>query len=437
MEERSYETASLGETSADELVLKSSSDFSDTEIDIYKTDEIAANYQRAQKLSNAVKDYESELVQEHLSLDLYRAKGKTKNKISFNDMTLEENLNYIKYTLKDSDEAFKLFEITRDTFGSLTPEIPAALVQKIATKTKDIDRKGEVRDKIVRRPQYKQMLRQIKEKVGELDNRQLVDTLYSVGKLHQKKLGAEIAEEAKLFPFMYHFVAEFLEEVTDRVDQLDPQEIAYLLKGLTNLHDIVTSDPNAEEKEQKFRQQLLAHLNLDHAKVSTFDPYTVSKVLRYLLKYNDGGVEAQEIFKSFSLLLTQTVVNREAALVKSDLKDPLIDLEAHDVVDIVRIYATFAQDDDSLVPSFVPKLFKQKEGDVGQAESNVIKEATSRSLATQDDSSPQSLQLMSIQLLQTLQKPLLHKLESASIANISDLLFAYSTASPDMLQSKD
>ena len=62
MEERSYETASLGETSADELVLKSSSDFSDTEIDIYKTDEIAANYQRAQKLSNAVKDYESELV---------------------------------------------------------------------------------------------------------------------------------------------------------------------------------------------------------------------------------------------------------------------------------------------------------------------------------------------------------------------------------------
>ena len=44
MEERSYETASLGETSADELVLKSSSDFSDTEIDIYKTDEIAANY---------------------------------------------------------------------------------------------------------------------------------------------------------------------------------------------------------------------------------------------------------------------------------------------------------------------------------------------------------------------------------------------------------
>ena len=40
--------------------------------------------------------------------------------------------------------------------------------------------------------------------------------------------------------------------------------------------------------------------------------------------------------------MTQTVKSREAALVKSDLKDPLIDLETHDIVDIIRIYATFA-----------------------------------------------------------------------------------------------
>ena len=105
----------------------------------------------------------------------------------------------------------------------------------------------------------------------------------------------------------------------------------------------------------------MAHLNTDHGKVRTFDPYVISKVLRYLLKYNDGGAEAQEIFKSFSLLLTQTVKNREASLVNSDLKDPLIDLEAHDVVDIIRIYATFAQQDDTLVPTFVPKLFATDE----------------------------------------------------------------------------
>lgn len=55
-------------------------------------------------------------------------------------------------------------------------------------------------------------------------------------------------------------------------------------------------------------------MNTDHAKVSRFDPYTVSKALRYLLAYNEGGAEAQEIFKSFSLLLTQTIKSREASL---------------------------------------------------------------------------------------------------------------------------
>lgn len=112
MDERSYETASLGETSADELALKSASDLSDTEIDIYKSDEISAGYQKAQRLSNAVKDYEVELVHEHLGLDIYRAKGKTRNNISFKDLSLHENLNYIKFTLKDSKEAFNMFSIT-------------------------------------------------------------------------------------------------------------------------------------------------------------------------------------------------------------------------------------------------------------------------------------------------------------------------------------
>ena len=92
----------MGETSADELALRSASDMSDNEMDIYKTDDITSSYERAQKLSNSMKDYESELVKEHLQLDIYRAKGKSRNKISFNDLTLHENLNYIKYTLKDS-----------------------------------------------------------------------------------------------------------------------------------------------------------------------------------------------------------------------------------------------------------------------------------------------------------------------------------------------
>ena len=49
IDEKHYETASLGETSADELALreKTASDLSDTEIDIYRTDEISAGYLKA------------------------------------------------------------------------------------------------------------------------------------------------------------------------------------------------------------------------------------------------------------------------------------------------------------------------------------------------------------------------------------------------------
>jgi hypothetical protein len=43
-----------------------------------------------------------------------------------------------------------------------------------------------------------------------------------------------------------------------------------------------------------------------------------------------------------SLHLVQTINHRETSLKEADLKDPLIDLEPHDVVDIVRIYGVLA-----------------------------------------------------------------------------------------------
>ena len=60
-------------------------------------------------------------------MDLYRSKGLSKSKISFNDLTLQENLNYIKYDLKNTHEAFSLFDITKDKFNS-SPDIAASLI---------------------------------------------------------------------------------------------------------------------------------------------------------------------------------------------------------------------------------------------------------------------------------------------------------------------
>ena len=117
LNEKSYETASLGETSADELALQPSSGGEGNQVDILRShDQITSSYDEAAQLSEQVKDYESDIYSDHLSLDLYRTKAKSKTKISFKDLSLQENLNYIKYTLKDTNEAFDMFNITKYSF---------------------------------------------------------------------------------------------------------------------------------------------------------------------------------------------------------------------------------------------------------------------------------------------------------------------------------
>ena len=77
-----------------------------------------------------------------------------------------------------------MFKITNGAFGEYTADIPAALVQKIANRTKNITNK-KTWQQIVDRPEYKMMLKQIKKGVTNLSNRQFVDTLFSIGKLHK------------------------------------------------------------------------------------------------------------------------------------------------------------------------------------------------------------------------------------------------------------
>ena len=71
-------------------------------------------------------------------------------------MTLNENLNYIKHNLKNSHEAFKLFEITKEKFEN-KPEIAAQIIQKFATGS-DITKKN-FEEKLFGRVEYKEMLK--------------------------------------------------------------------------------------------------------------------------------------------------------------------------------------------------------------------------------------------------------------------------------------
>lgn len=136
--------------------------------------------------------YEKHIVDQYHQLDLYRTKGKKRAKISFNDLTLQENLNYIKFNLKNSNDAFELYNITQAKYN-VNPEIPASIVQKLAVRS--TLKASEVNEKLVARFEYKNMLRQIQNNLNLLDNKQAVDTLYSVAKLHKGSTATELAKE--------------------------------------------------------------------------------------------------------------------------------------------------------------------------------------------------------------------------------------------------
>lgn len=96
-------------------------------MDIFRDSDISRQFDLAKNKAADIEAYEAKVVEKYNGLDLYRMKGISHRKISFNDLTLEENLSYIKYDLKNTHEAFKLFDITKEKFAE-APEIAASLI---------------------------------------------------------------------------------------------------------------------------------------------------------------------------------------------------------------------------------------------------------------------------------------------------------------------
>ena len=109
-----------------------------------------------------------------------------------------------------------MFKITNGHFGEYTAEIPASLIQKIATRTRNITNQRTWLQ-IVNRPEYKMMLKQIKKGLANLSTRQFVDTLFSIGKMHKKQLPEETSQP--LFPFMNYLIGDFLQDAKDRIPE--------------------------------------------------------------------------------------------------------------------------------------------------------------------------------------------------------------------------
>ena len=280
----------MGETSADELALKSGEDSDKAKgIDILRSSPLTQSYENEKQLAADVALYEKEIIDKFHKLDVYRAKNKSRSKISFTDLTLTENLNYIKYNLKNSDEAFELFKITQDKYSN-NPELAASIIQKLANRS-NLKLK-DVGTKLIPRQEYFNMLKSVQKNLELLDNKQAVDTLYSVARLHKGTKFADLQKDNINFAkYITYFIKDMLKDQSERIPELSSIQVAYLTKGLTNLKKML-NDSN-KDYELVLRENIKQHAILNK---DTYDPYSISKVLRYLYSYNDGSESSVQVF---------------------------------------------------------------------------------------------------------------------------------------------
>jgi hypothetical protein len=66
----------------------SSSDGLAADIDIFRPNEVSQIYDFAKDQATKISNYENKIVSKYEQLDLYKSKGLTRGKISFNDLTL-------------------------------------------------------------------------------------------------------------------------------------------------------------------------------------------------------------------------------------------------------------------------------------------------------------------------------------------------------------
>jgi len=140
-------------------------------------------------------------------------------------------------------------------------EISAAIIQKLATRSNITPRNFD--EKLFARVEYKAMLREVKKQLSTLDNTQLVNTIFSIGKLHQGQPRDHLNKYGD-GKFFQHFFREMMQEllgvdeenqiegISDgmkfdaaRIDEFSGMQLAYLSKGLLHLGQLFEG-PNRE-----------------------------------------------------------------------------------------------------------------------------------------------------------------------------------------------
>lgn len=263
------------------------------------------------ELTNKLNTYELEVYNEFKKLDLYDKYNK--GIIEFKDLSVEENLNYVKFNLKNTNELFKMYTEVRE----LSPIITCALVQKISLGYK------EEKDKVVlfQKKDYKDMLIKIKKNLKTIDNKNLIDTFWSIGRIHRTN--------RTFYPlFFQHLLDEFITEFKSRMEFLNIIEISFLCQAISYYRiNSKNDDLKVLEDEYNLSQKIMD--NILSKEISYLNPFHMAKILIFYYQRNDTRLE---------LLLSHMYKPLRAFL--EDKEAINIDImNMNDLIKIIQVYS--------------------------------------------------------------------------------------------------
>jgi hypothetical protein len=342
------------------------------------------------ELTSKINQYELSVYEEFKKLDIYNKYNK--GIIKFSDLTLEENLNYIKFNINSGRDLFKVYAEVKN----LSPIITCALVQKISIGYK------EEKDifELFAKPEYRDMLTIIKKNLKIIDNKNLADSLYAVSKIHK---GLRSFSNK----FFQHFLNETFMELNSRLKEdstsLNFLEISFLLEGLSMLR-ISNNYDDLKVVEEEFK---LAHLakerilgNKTYSNMA-IHPFHISKVLNYFYIKNDEDINKLLVHLGYPLM----------NFIKSQNVNDTVG-----IIDLVKIVSVYSWG----IAREVTHMRKQI---IGEDESSNIEIVVKDS----DNMKEGMLQLYN-DVLTSLKNPVINNRQKYEIKHASNLIYSYSIA---------
>jgi hypothetical protein len=283
------------------------------------------------ELTSKINQYELEVYNEFKKLDLYSKYNK--GQVKFGDLTLDENLNYIKFNITNSSDLFKMYrEVIHKDFVKYNkeniqdrPVIYSAILQKFALGVKNEEKALSLFTEF----DYKNLLRDIKDNIPKISDKNLVDNLWSIGKLHRSNRNFSPV-------FFTHLLNEMITELaTQRVEYLSFEAISYMVEGL----DFLKISPRYDDemvvsKEIQLGEKIydrILEICKNDALLVQFHPFNLAKILNYFYNENLEIEKFSVLLDSLGRPLKEFILKNESSL--ADI------IDTKDLVKIVKAYS--------------------------------------------------------------------------------------------------